>query len=218
MTDQIPESHPRLFRVLAAVWLALVSALVLVDHVRLSRWNEAHPAGAQRAEVVGLERNLAQLEATIATTRSEPASVSAAVYVAAERAQKARLDRIEQSLTGVVVPTDLMPLTQRLTRLEAAVWRLRHPRPLRPVATVPGGSRRPLPPRAADVAPPFTVLGTELRGGEPFLTVVPLGAHGLSQVLVLRPGEAAGDWQLEALEGRTAVFDVAGRLERLPIP
>lgn len=218
MTDQIPESHPRLFRVVTAAWLALVSALVLVDHVRFSRWIEAHPAGTQRAKVARLDSNFAQLEAAIAAMRGEPAPVSAANYVAAERAQNARLDRIEESLSGVVVPTDLVPLTQRVTRLEAAVWRLRHPRPLRPVAIAPNGSRRPLPPRAADVAPPFTVLGTELRGGEPFLTVVPFGAHGLSQVLVLRPGEAAGDWRLEALEGRTAVFDVAGRLMRLPIP
>lgn len=66
--------------------------------------------------------------------------------------------------------------------------------------------------------PPFAVLGIELRGGEEFLTVAPHDAQSLAQVRMLRPGESEGEWKLERIEGRTAVFERAGNVERVPIP
>jgi hypothetical protein len=218
MTGALPKSPPRLLRVATVVWLALVSSLVVIDHVRLWYWIEAHPAGTRRAVVARLQQQLAGLQAEVAATERQPPPVSAASYAVAEKGQDERLERLEQSLSDVVAPADLEPLVQRLTRLEGALWRLRHPLPrIRPVAQTQQ-HRRPITLHPAQVAPPFTVLGTEMRGGEAFLTVAPRDARALSQVLVLRPGEADGDWRLKALDGHTALFESAGHLERVPVP
>ncbi|NWA23952.1 methyl-accepting chemotaxis protein [Pseudomonas gingeri] len=61
-------------------------------------------------------------------------------------------------------------------------------------------------------APPFTVVGIEYRGGERFLSVAPPGSTQLSQIYLIRPGDAVAGtaWRLNALDGTSARFDVAG--------
>ncbi|AMB86032.1 methyl-accepting chemotaxis protein [Pseudomonas agarici] len=61
-------------------------------------------------------------------------------------------------------------------------------------------------------APPFTVVGIEYRGGERFLSVAPSGSTQLSQIYLIRPGDvvAGTSWRLNALDGKSARFDVAG--------
>ncbi|WP_339420731.1 MULTISPECIES: methyl-accepting chemotaxis protein [unclassified Pseudomonas] len=60
--------------------------------------------------------------------------------------------------------------------------------------------------------PPFTVVGIEYRGGERFLSVAPPGSTQLNQIYLIRPGDAVAGtaWRLNALDGRSARFDVAG--------
>lgn len=219
MTTEVPSSRPRPLGIVVVVWLLLVSALAIVDHVRLSRSPDARGHSAQSSEVAELERRVAALEAAVANIRRQPAPVAAARYEATERTQDVRLARIETSLADVVHVADIGTLEEQLTHLAAEVWRLRHPLPPhpRPVAheraPTPGGIRQP-----AEVPPPFVVLGTELRGGKTFLTLAPRDAQSLFDVRVLRPGEADGNWTLEAIEGRTAVFVTANRVERVLIP
>ena len=219
MTTEAPSSRPRPLGIVVVVWLLLVSALAIVDHVRLSSSPDAHGPTAQNSQVAELERHVAALQATVSAIRRQPVPVAATHYEATERAQDARLARIETSLANVVHVADITPLGQQLTHLAAEVWQLRHPSPARPRPVVhertpnPGGVRQPL-----EVPPPFIVLGTELRGGEEFLTVTPRDAQSLFQVRVLRPGETDGSWTLEAIDGRTAVFVTANRLQRVPIP
>lgn len=219
MSAEVASSRPHARGIVAVVWLTLVSALAIVDHVRISRSPDAHRPSAQGSQVAALERRVVELEATVANIRRQPASVAAARYEATERTQDVRLARIESSLASVVHVTDIAPLREQLTQLAAEVWRLRHrlsPRP-KPVihgrAPNAGDVRQPV-----EVPPPFVVLGTELRGGEEFLTIAPRDAQSLFQVRVLRPGETDGTWTLEAIQGRTAVFVTTNRVERVPIP
>jgi hypothetical protein len=203
----------------AVVWLVLVSALAIVDHVRLSRSADAHHPTAQSFQVAALERHVGALEETVSTIRRQPAPVAATQYEASEQAQDVRLARIETSLADAVHVPDIAPVDEQLTHLAAEVWRLGHPLPARPRPVIhkrspnSAGVGQP-----AEVPPPFIVLGTELRGGEEFLTLAPRGAQSIFEVRVLRPGEADGNWTLEAIEGRTAVFVTANRLQRVPIP
>ena len=217
MTTEVPSLRPRPLGIVLVAWLLLVSALAIVDHVRLSRSRDAHGPTAPSPQIVELERHVAALEASVSTIRRQPVPVTAARYEAAERAQDARFARIETSLANVVHMTDVAPLGEQLTHLKAEVWRLRHTLPPRPLAreraSSPGSVRHPV-----EVPPPFVVLGTELRGGEEFLTVAPRDAQSLFEVRVLRQGETDGNWTLEAIEGRTAVFVTANRVERVPIP
>jgi len=67
--------------------------------------------------------------------------------------------------------------------------------------------------------PPFHVMGVEYRGGERFLSVAPPGSTQLSQINLLRPGDAiAGTaWRLSALDDQSARFDVSGNSRTLTI-
>jgi hypothetical protein len=81
--------------------------------------------------------------------------------------------------------------------------------------TVARKSRPALNPSTSVVTPqtpPFTVVGIEYRGGERFLSVAPPGSTQLNQIYLIRPGDAVAGtaWRLNALDGRSARFDVAG--------
>ena len=52
--------------------------------------------------------------------------------------------------------------------------------------------------------PPFRVVGLELRGGERFVSVSAPGASALADLRLLRPGDSAGGWQLQAIEAQAA--------------
>ena len=92
--------------------------------------------------------------------------------------------------------------------------RLSTPRP------VPPAQPRPLaaPSKPKVVETQFRVIAAELRAGERFLSILPAASSALSQVRLLRPGEAEAGWHLETIEGNTAVFRHGDDIRRLPVP
>jgi len=62
------------------------------------------------------------------------------------------------------------------------------------------------------------VIGAERRAGERFLSILSAASNTLSQVRLLRPGEAEAGWHLETIEGSAAVFRHGDDTRRLPIP
>ncbi|KPX08771.1 Methyl-accepting chemotaxis protein, partial [Pseudomonas syringae pv. daphniphylli] len=64
--------------------------------------------------------------------------------------------------------------------------------------------------KAAEVPPPFSVVGVEYRGGERFLSVAPPGSTQLSQLNLIRPGDmvAGSNWQLNSLDDSRALFSI----------
>jgi len=219
VNGQIPHSQGKAFRVVTTIWLLLLTGLVVFDHAQIGHRIEAHPPDAEAPKLANLEGELAALQVIVSAIQRQPTSVRATEFEAFERAQSAQLARVETSLTDVVHVAQVASFEQQLTHLSAEVWRLRHPLPPRPQPAAhevrPGPGEES---QTAGVHPPFKILGTEQRGGEEFLTVSPHDAHSLFEVHVLRPGETDGDWKLESIEGRTAVFEVADQVLRVPIP
>ncbi|HFH3285706.1 chemotaxis protein [Pseudomonas aeruginosa] len=71
----------------------------------------------------------------------------------------------------------------------------------------------------APLSPPFTVLGTEFRGGERFLVAAPLGSRSLAEVRLLHHGERIGSWHLKTLGTASAIFTVPERPDQIiPLP
>ena len=62
------------------------------------------------------------------------------------------------------------------------------------------------------------MIGLELRGGERFLSVAAPGAASVLDISLLRVGDAAGAWHLQAIEARAAAFRVDGQTVRIPLP
>jgi len=63
----------------------------------------------------------------------------------------------------------------------------------------------------------FQIIGRELRGGERFLSIAPIGAQSVDQSRVMRIGETHDGWELEGFDDRTAVFLVNGETRHLNI-
>lgn len=135
-----------------------------------------------------------------------------------------QLDEVSASLKAIeAVPlgptkADLAALEQRLSNAETAV----HALETRPAAS----SAQPQPAAPAKQAaktqaptPPFTLLGIETRGDVRFVSALPAGAHALSTVHLLQPGDSLNGWQLKTIRRNQAVFQVPGLGERsLPLP
>jgi hypothetical protein len=62
------------------------------------------------------------------------------------------------------------------------------------------------------------VIGLERRADERFLTIRPKGTDTLSQVRLLRVGDTADGWRLDAIEDEAAIFHKGGRKHRLNLP
>ncbi|MNE55869.1 hypothetical protein D3C80_1507350 [compost metagenome] len=83
----------------------------------------------------------------------------------------------------------------------------------RPAAST-GQKAKPVAP-----VPPLTLLGIETRGDAGFVAALPAGAHSLSTVHLLQPGDSLNGWQLRAIRADEAVFHVPGHHDRtLPLP
>lgn len=113
----------------------------------------------------------------------------------------------------------LTALAQRMGVAEAALEKL-STAPKVPEATAASQSasiREKPKPKA--LLPPFTLQGIETRGTIRFVAALPAGAHALSTVHLLQPGDSLNGWQLLAIREGQAVFHVPGHGDRiLPIP
>lgn len=202
----IGEGRTRWTKIAAGVWLALVSVLAIVNSVALSRLAEQDRASAQDAHVQALVARVSDLERQAEAAARQPKAIAQADFETARQALEARLAQVEQAQT----PTgDLDALGSRISEIEARLKKTAAPSPV----------RRPAEPALPKVPePPFKVLGVELRGGQRFLSVSAPNASSVLDVWLLREGDAAGPWVLQAIEPRAAVFRVDGQTQRIALP
>lgn len=213
MTMRESERHVTLVRIVAIVWLSLISAAAVIDHAALSGLAEQLEARAPIPRVEGLERKLAK---QIEHDRQQPDALARARYEADRRALDQRLATIEQSLGNHLGEDNLLPLQARIEQLETQL-QLATTRRTTSVPTRPRQSASV----AAHPAPsnlPFAIVGVELRADERFLAILPSGASAASQVRLLRIGETETGWRLDAIDGAAAVFRRANETLRLVIP
>lgn len=125
----------------------------------------------------------------------------------------ADLESLKQSLPKPVASVDLKPLELRLSELKEQLLQVRVQAASQPRTKAPSShSGKPrLAPRAQIQAPPFSIMGSETRGPERFLSLVPIGEQTLRSVRLVQPGESFAGWRLENLNTGTAVFSIAGQ-------
>ncbi|WP_175926357.1 hypothetical protein [Burkholderia cepacia] len=201
----------RLPLLVACAWVTLVSAGVVVDYLLVSGVATRIAHVPRVADIDGLRREQAALGQRVAALAHPADVVRRADLRAAQEATDARLSKLGQSLDARAASADLAALQTRLGQLDAEVAALQVKPDHKPV-------RRPRPAAAPVPVPPFTVLGTELRGGEGFLAVAPSIHASIDQTTLLRPGDATAGWQLQTIDGTTATFRTNGQTVRLDIP
>jgi len=212
MPGKAPHRHGTLMRAATITWLLLISAAVVINHVALSGLALQVETHAPSLQVAVLDKRLAELTQQVEHVQQQPDALPQARYEADRLTMEQRLSVLEEALGNQPAADNLLPLQARLEQLE---MRLNAPLPAPPT---------PLRPRAAvsakpkTIEPSFRVIGTELRAGEPFLSILPAASDALAQVRLLRPGEAEAGWHLEAIEPNIAVFRHGDDSRRLPIP
>ncbi|HGP3028014.1 TPA: methyl-accepting chemotaxis protein [Pseudomonas aeruginosa] len=132
---------------------------------------------------------------------------------AAQAFAKQASDAVENLAQTTVSAGDLLVLKATVETLDGSVRTLQEKQAKAPPLIVPPPKRGAFPVKPKPIEPPpFSILGVEYRGGERFLSVAPPGSTQLSQIYLIRQGDAVAGttWRLTDLDDRTAHFDVAG--------
>jgi hypothetical protein len=195
--------------VAAGAGLLLVGALTVLNRVELMRLAEANPAGAQDARLAALATRVAELAGEAEQSRKPSDAVPLARYETERGAVERRLAAVEQRLDERPASEGLDPLRDRLARLETRL--AQHMK--KPAAKTPARPASPPQPKTAE--PSFRAIGIERRADERFLSILPQGTDGLSQVRLLRVGDTEDGWQLEAIEDEAATFVQGNKKHRL---
>lgn len=201
------ERRARWPKIAAGVWLALVSVLVVVNSVGLSRLTEQSRASALDAHVQALGTRVGNLEQQAEAVKRQPKPVAQADLDAVRQAVETRLTQLEQAQPP---SADLDALRSRVGDIEARLKKAAAP------AAGPRRAAEPVKPKVPE--PPFNIVGVELRGGERFLAVAAPTASSVLDMWLLREGDAVGTWHLQAIEARAAVFRVDGQMQRIALP
>jgi hypothetical protein len=201
----------RTWIVLFAVWQLLVSAGLIWGYLAFSDLSRPLQNPAGRGSLQVLENRVTELADTIERLPRQPEPEAIRNWMQAEldRVQGAwdtRLAALAQSLT------ENRGWADELHTLQAEIETLK----ANQLKTIP----RTLKPRAvSESEPPFRILGVERRADKQFLSLAPPGqVLSFEQVRIAQPGETLNGWQLEAIDGKSAIFRVRGRTRRLPIP
>lgn len=212
MPGREPRRPGTLMRAATVTWLLLISGAVVINHAALSGLATQVETNAPGLQVAVLEKRLAELVQQVEHAQQQPDALPQARYEAERQALEQRLNMIEEALNSRPAANNLLPLQARIEQLEA---QLSAPPPAPPTPPRP---RAAAPAKPKAIEPPFRVIGAELRAGEQFVSILPTASDALSQVLLLRAGEAEAGWHLDAIEPNTAVFRHGDDSRRLPIP
>jgi len=173
-----------------------------------------------------LRRDIGELRSTLATLSPQIAALKDAQHqhTTAQATLGQQLDelagsvRILQAVPPGPSSAELTALAQRMGAAEVALEKLSTAAKV-PAATAPPTSPFHDQSKAKAPQPPFTLQGIETRGTVRFVAALPAGAHALSTVHLLQPGDSLNGWQLRAIREGQAVFHVPGHGDRtLPIP
>lgn len=171
----------------------------------------ADPAPTLRRDIDALADRLTTLQPQVVALGEAQGR-----HTAAQAALGQQQDELAVSLKALEVAppgpssSDLTALERRLAAVEATLEKL-SARPAVPAAAntqprVTTGEKA----KAKALTPPFTLLGIENRGDIRFVAALPAGAHSLTTVHLLQPGDSLNSWQLRAIRADQVVFHVPG--------
>lgn len=168
---------------------------------------------------------------------SQLKSVPIEDFRASQQALSNRIDAVQalikdvqqtarEAAEGAASLQEVVVMGARIEELQTKLQDLRAAKTATPQLATSPKPKAPVPARktaqqakAAEPAPPFSVVGVEYRGGERFLSVAPPGSTQLSQLNLVRPGDmvAGSNWQLSSLDESRALFSINGSPRILPL-
>lgn len=215
MNPDAPSRATRLTRIVVLVWLVVLTVAVAVFGANIARLQQSPQTRAIETAMDTLQARITVLETFKSESERKPAGLPRTEFRSLREGWDQRLNLLEQTQQTKASGSDLEALRERLDALEHSVKTAVSRQ--KPVARKPCTSSM-VQRRTTSALPDFTLRGIELRGGERFLALAPNGSTALNQVQLLAVGEAQGRWQLQAIEGRSALFLVDQQMRRLTVP
>jgi len=200
-------------QVLLWIWLVVLSILVGTGYQAMTGLAEQAYVDSSLRQVQVLEARIAELAESVQLLQAQPEPATVAALHETRQRFETRLTRMEQALAD---RSDAQALQALRTEVEQMKTRSL------PTPTVPQSQAKPVTPVAAAAKPspfPFRVVGSEMRAGQRSVSVAPVkGELTADKIQVVLPGEAVGQWRLQAIEANTAVFQNGKQTRRLVIP
>ena len=113
------------FKIAAAFWLLLISAVALINSVGLSRLAEQTQSSAQDAQVKALGLRVADLERQADADKRRPTPISQAEFANARQALDERMTRLEEADEARALAIDLQTLQARVNGIETRLEKTR---------------------------------------------------------------------------------------------
>ncbi len=191
-------------------WLSLTTHALIIHQLSLSDLSKKTLVNEDSAELQILDDRVAALEQPDVGNQPSLQMVTQSEFDRLDDAFYLSVNDIRKTLAATATRADLQALQQHIQALEAKLQQ--------PVASLPPVKpkhkiRKALPPQT----PTFQIIGRELRGGERFLSIAPIGAQSLEQGRVMRIGETHDGWMLEGFDDHSAVFLFNGETRQLNI-
>lgn len=214
MTAGNSQRRLRSSHIILVAWLVLTSALAIVNHVALFRHKEdvdrQLSMSVDSAQLSLYVEKLEQLQEQVTTLTSAPTSLSETHFAIERQTLLDQIEAIKRTLPDFALASELEAIRDQVRRVGRPQKARRAEAASPPVAKAVA--------QPDELHPPFTVIAVEGRGGERFLSVLPLGSRTLADVQLLRVGEALDTWQLSSIEAATALFQVGERQHRVALP
>lgn len=171
----------------------------------------ADPAPALRRDIDALGSRLAALQPQVVAL-GEAQGRNTAAQAALGQQQHELTVSLEALQAAPPGPSsnDLTALGQRLAAAESTLEKLSARPSVHATANTQPKASTGEKAKAKALTPPFTLLGTETRGDVRFVAALPAGAHSLTTVHLLQPGDSLNSWQLRAIRADQVVFHVPG--------
>ncbi len=200
-------------QILLWVWLVVLSVFVGIGYRAMGELADRARVDSGLRQIQVLEARIVELADSVQMLEAQPESATVAVLHQTRQRLDTRLTRMEQALAD---RSDAEALQALRTEVEQMKTRSQ------PTPTAPLPQTEPVTPvaAAAKQAPfPFRVVGSEMRAGQRSVSVAPVKADlTADKIQVVLPGEAVGQWRLQAIETNTAVFQNGKQTRRLVIP
>lgn len=213
---------------LLSLCLVLMAGGLIYQHLQIAQLRGSVDGAAEKTSIDAILTRLNNIDERLDAVDGKHL-VSNEDFRAGQQALSNRIDAaqafakqvnetVEDLSRSVASSGELLVLKATVETLDGSLQELRKAQPKAPPLIVPKRTVAKSPPAKAKPKPappqppPFHVVGVEYRGGERFLSVAPPGSTHLSQIYLIRPGDAVAGtaWRLNALDDRSARFDVAG--------
>lgn len=212
-------------RCILVLWLLVLSFLVFSNLGVTTQLVNVANTDQKSPHIQAIEGQLIQLSEQLNVQRqallTNP-TVSQAELTHTQQELRTRIQAVSDQFDNYAAKAEIQALQLQLNALSETVQKLQDAisKPAIPVQATPTAAIQPArttqPQKAA--AQPFKILGSELRGGERFLAVQPLGHDEIASVILLGAGHSISNWVLQSIGDNTAIFKVANRQRRVSIP